>query len=85
MALLTITLSPFDVIITPEVHMDSEYPPFVTVLRSKDRFYAAVMKWDERQQRYDLDWPCKFKHTTTTGAKIDAEAWAQKLGYEVRL
>jgi hypothetical protein len=73
------------VIITPEAFLKDDYPPYVTVLRSHDRFYAAIMKWDDRQERYDLDWPSKFKHVTVTQAKIDAEAWAQKLGYEVRL
>ena len=74
------------VIITQEVkRMEEQYAPFVTVLRTQGgKYYAAVMKWDDNQQRYDLDWPSKFKHVSHSGAVIDAEAWAQKMGYETR-
>ena len=69
----------------PKMQIARDYPPYVTVLRIKDKYYAALMKWDDRQERYDLDWPSRFKHVTHTQAQIDAEAWAQKLGYEVRI
>ena len=63
-----------------------EFPPFVTVLKSREKFYAAIMEWDGQQERYGLsrNRPAGHPHRISTDAKIDAQSMAQKLGVEYR-
>ena len=61
----------------------NEYPPFVTVLRSCDKFYPAIMEWDKIQERYALSVGYK-KKSLHTDAEINAQALAEKMGLEYR-
>lgn len=65
--------------------MTEEFPPFITVLRLRDKFYACAMTWNRLQERYEPNWnrQAKFR-LTKTDAAIDAEVIARRQGLEVR-
>lgn len=66
--------------------MNDEYPPFVTVLRSRDQqFYAAVMEWDRHQEVYQLSSSQSTgTHTDKDSALGEAGRMAIRLGLEIR-
>lgn len=67
--------------------MPEEFPSFATVLRSRSRFYAAIMTWDAVQERYAIrrGQILGRKRKCSTDAKIDATNMAFKWGIELRI